>query len=202
MDKLESSVMTTQQHTTERRHPNEYGFYIACDDRSILRCVNSMLLNKGILGLSDSDGRVHYLIDGRRGGSYVVDQMSRRLQEVSLEQKEDTLLDDIFVSHAIEAVIDKFELDPKLVGTQILHTILRELYYEPKLIKGVSKTLYPRIGQIFSMNNAQVERNLRYAIHKSRLGREKRVLAAIRDLRDAMLEEIYQSYGRILPEKV
>ena len=26
----------------------EYGFFIACDDRSILNCVNSMLLSSGV----------------------------------------------------------------------------------------------------------------------------------------------------------
>ena len=62
-----------------RYSKNEFGFYIACDDRSILKCINSMLLDNGMVGLSDTEGKVHYLIDGRRGGNYVLGRVKEKV---------------------------------------------------------------------------------------------------------------------------
>lgn len=196
MDRRTGNAVKSQPVYT-RRNPNEYGFYIACDDRSILRCVNTMLLNNGIVGLSDDNGRLHYLIDGRRGGNFVVDKLSSRLLTQERAGGSPEYYNEIFVLHAIDSVIEKYELNPTLIGTQIVRSALRELYYDPKLLKGVSKVLYPKIGKMYNMNPSQIERNIRYCIQKSRkLGANCRVLNTLRELQSATLAEIYGDFGR------
>ena len=48
-----------------KRRGNETGVYVACTDRSLLDTINSMLSHKGIIGISDAEGKFHYIVDGR-----------------------------------------------------------------------------------------------------------------------------------------
>ena len=182
----------------QRRKNNEYGIYIACDDRSILKCVNAMLLNSGILGLADTEGKMHYLIDGRRGGNYVMDRVKEKvmtLRESPTAKTSD--VEDAYVEHAISSVIGKYGFSESLTGTQILRKLLFLLYKDPGLLRSVAKRLYPLVVPEFPMSPSQVERNLRYAIKKSsKLKEETRVTFVLRKLLDQTMEEVLRQYGR------
>ena len=182
----------------QRRKNNEYGIYIACDDRSILKCVNAMLLNSGIVGLADTEGKMHYLIDGRRGGNYVMDRGKEKvmtLRESPTAKTSD--VEDAYVEHAISSVIGKYGFSESLTGTQILRKLLFLLYKDPGLLRSVAKRLYPLVVPEFPMSPSQVERNLRYAIKKSsKLKEETRVTFVLRKLLDQTMEEVLRQYGR------
>jgi len=45
----------------------EVGFYVVCSDRMILDKINSMMKNRGFVGISDTAGRLHYMVDARFG---------------------------------------------------------------------------------------------------------------------------------------
>ena len=190
-------VVSEARSSYKHKDPNEYGFYIACDDRAILNCVNSMLLNNGVLGLSDTDGKMHYLIDGRRGKEYAAMQVA---QHVRFFQEKDTgpqEVDHAYVYFAIDTVLKKNGFDPTLVGLQILRYLLFKLVEEPVLLRSVSKLLYPKAYQVFRMTPSQVERNIRYAMKKrTKQGEKARVVTVIRHLLDASMEEMFRSYGR------
>ena len=173
----------------------EYGFFIACDDRSILNCVNAMLLSSGVVGLSDTDGRMHYLIDGRRGRNYAVQKVNENVLLLKERFQEEDKMEDILVSRAIDRVLSRNGFRSNLIGTQLIHFCLMCLYRDPELIKSVSKRLYPMIETPYKMSSQQIERNIRYSITKSdfHLGG---ILVMLRVLRDAVVDEVMRSYGR------
>ena len=179
------------------RKEAECGFFIACDDQAILKCVNAMLLNSGMLGLSDQDGKTHYLIDGRRGGNYVISQVKRQVFRLSEDQETKSAYEEAFLSASIDNVIHEYGLSPTLVGTQIIRALLILLYRDPGLLKCASKSLYPLVKKQFQMTPAQIERNLRYAIKKSRkLQGETRVLLVLREMMNRTMEDVMSRYGR------
>lgn len=195
MESFRSSV-SGRQYAVKRSNRGEIGFYIACDDRSILNCVNTMLLNQGVVGLSDGDGKVHYLIDGRRGEAYAVGRVKDTVLTLA-ESRKDPKLDEVYVYMAIDTVIEKNGFVPTLLGTQILRFLLYELYKDPGKLKGVMKELYPLAMPVFHVTPGQVERNLRYAIRKRKKdGEVTRIVTLLRLLLDESLEEILHVYGR------
>ena len=180
-----------------RKTKNEYGFFIACDDRAILKCINAMLLNNGMVGLSDTDGRIHYLIDGRRGQNYVLSQVRERVLPLRESSAADSLYEDAVIYRAIDNVIRRYGFPETLTGTRILRLLLFRLYKDPNLLKCVSKSLYPLAQPEFHISVSQVERNLRYAIQKApRIKEKSRVLSVLRFLLDATMKEVIEKYGR------
>ncbi|MBO4688402.1 MAG: hypothetical protein J5636_07795 [Clostridiales bacterium] len=176
---------------------DEYGFFIVCDDQAILRCVNAMLLSSGMVGLSDKEGRMHYMIDGRRGGNYVLSQIRRRALALRERPVKYDRYEEAFLTHAIDTVIEEFGLPPTLIGTQIVRELLFHLYRDPGLMKCASKSLYPLARSEFHMEPSQIERNVRYAIKKSaKLKGEKRLLTVLKAMMDRMMEEVIGKYGR------
>ena len=193
-------MVTETKIPREKLIPNpeekgEYGFFIACDDRSILNCINAMLLSSGVVGLSDTEGRMHYLIDGRRGSNYAVQKVNENVLLLKERFQEEDKMEDILVSRAIDRVLLRNGFRSNLIGTQLIHFCLMCLYRDPELIKSVSKRLYPMIETPYKMSSQQIERNIRYSITKSdfHLGG---ILVMLRVLRDAVVEEVMRSYGR------
>lgn len=175
----------------------EYGFFIACDDRSILKCVNAMLLHSGMVGLSDTEGKIHYLIDGRRGSNYVLGQVKDHVLPLREATPADSVYEDAIIYRAIDKVIERYGFMQTLSGTRILRSLLYHLYRKPGLLKCVSKSLYPLAQSEFKISVSQVERNLRYAIKKSpKLKQETRVIMVLRKLLDATMDEVMKHYGR------
>lgn len=99
-----------------RYSKNEFGFYIACDDRSILKCINSMLLDNGMVGLSDTEGKVHYLIDGRRGGNYVLGRVKEKVLTLREPAPSDNGYEDAIVYRAIDTVMKRYGFMDTLSG--------------------------------------------------------------------------------------
>ncbi|MBR2749866.1 MAG: hypothetical protein IKD90_01885 [Clostridiales bacterium] len=192
-----SRVASGEQSSYKHKNPNEYGFYIACDDRAILNCVNSMLLNNGMVGISSADGKVHYLVDGRRGREFAANQVNQKVMSITGADRRSAHADDAYVYYAIETTLKKNGFDPTLVGTQILRFLIYQLFQDPSLLRGVAKLLYPKAMPVFHMSPSQVERNIRYAMkRRAKGGEETRVVSMINRLLDASMEEVFRSYGR------
>jgi hypothetical protein len=56
----------------------EVGFYVVCSDRMILDSINSLMKNRGYIGISDTAGRLHYMVDARSGIRAAVNQLRRK----------------------------------------------------------------------------------------------------------------------------
>ena len=180
-----------------KKHAKEYGFYIACDDRSILNCVNAMLLNHGMVGISDTEGKTHFLIDGRRGGNYVLQQVKENVLTLRETFRATGDYEDVLIQQAIERVLDRYVFPRTLMGTELIRFALGKLYKEPKLIKCVSKGLYVVVGEAYQISAQQVERNIRYAVKKSRtIPGTNGLQSVLRFLREEVVEEVMVQYGR------
>lgn len=180
-----------------KKHAKEYGFYIACDDRSILNCVNAMLLNHGMVGISDTDGKTHFLIDGRRGGNYVLQKVKENVLTLRETFRATGDYEDVLIQQAIERVLDRYVFPRTLMGTELIRFALGKLYKEPKLIKCVSKGLYVVVGEAYQISAQQVERNIRYAVKKSRtIPGTNGLQSVLRFLREEVVEEVMVQYGR------
>lgn len=180
-----------------KQNTRECGFYIACDDRSILNCVNAMLLNNGMVGLSDTEGKMHYLIDGRRGGNYVLQQVKNNVLTLKETVHQDVEYEAVLVRQVIDIVLNRYDFQVTLVGTQLIRFALEQLYQDSTLIKCVSKRLYIMVGEAFQMSVQQVERNIRYSIKKSKpIQGRSGIQAILRYLRDEIVEEVFERYGR------
>ena len=180
-----------------RKSTGEYGFFIACDDKAILKCINAMLLNSGMVGLSDTDGKMHYLIDGRRGQNYVLGKVRDKVLPLRESSPSDHLFEDAVIYRAIDTVIKRYGFSETLMGTRILRVLLFRLYKEPKLLKCASKSLYPLAQPEFHISASQVERNLRYAIRRTpKMRTQTRVLSVLRLLLDETMKEVMEKYGR------
>ena len=150
------------------RSDQEVGFYVVCSDRMILDNINSLLKKKGIVGISDTAGRVHYLVDARKNiyaaANHIVGEAARNLDLSSVSQAG--------ILEATEETLTHNEMDRSLIGTRILRTILLQSIKDPTLLTVVSKRVYPLVAGEFGISVSQVERNLRYALRRTKLYRD------------------------------
>ena len=145
----------------------------------------------------DTEGKIHYLIDGRRGKNYILGQVKERVLPLHEASLENSMYEDAVTYRAIDTVIRRYGFQETLMGTRILRVLLFRLYKEPKLLKCASKSLYPLAQPEFHITSSQVERNLRYAIRKStKLKEDTRVITVLRLLLDATMTEVVDKYGR------
>jgi len=138
----------------------EIGFYVVCSDRMILDNINSIMKHKGYVGIADTAGRFHYMVDSRFGVHsavrHITSEIAKRMDVTSLSNT--SLLD------AVKTVTEKYDLDCGLLGTRMIRFILLNSLRDPSLMTTVSKRIYPQTGQEYGVSGAQVERNIRYAL--------------------------------------
>jgi hypothetical protein len=140
------------------------GFFIAANDHEILHQVNQLINRQGMVGLMDTAGRVHYVIDGRRGPPFA----ARRILEASQRILRDRLLDsEDFqpLRHlAVEQVLTNWQIPTQLKGYRYLRFMLQLAAGNDAELKPVSKTLYPAAADAFKVGIRQIERDIRYAL--------------------------------------
>jgi hypothetical protein len=146
----------------------ETGFYVVCSDRMILDSINSMMKNKGFVGISDTAGRMHYMVDARAGAYAAVHHITKQ----ACRKTEDSPVSNSCILAAAEEVMTKYEMDRGLLGTRIIRYILVQSMRDPSLMTTVSKRLYPLAGKEFGITGSQVERNLRYSLSRVSLYRQ------------------------------
>lgn len=137
----------------------EIGFYVVCSDRMILDNINSLMKNRGFVGISDTAGRLHYMVDARSS----VYAAANHIAGEALRKIDCSAVSNSGVLEAVEEVMNRYALDRGLLGTRIVRFILIQSLRDPSLLTAVSKRLYPLAGREFGISGSQVERNLRYA---------------------------------------
>ena len=140
----------------------EVGFYVVCSDKMILDNINSMMRKRGLLGISDTAGRVHYMVDARRGIPSAVNKITGQ----ALKGLDYSSLSNAQIIAAADEVIQRHGLDMVLLGTRICRYILVQSIKDTSLMSSVTKRAYGIAASEFSMTSTQIERNLRYAFRK------------------------------------
>lgn len=150
------------------RTDKEVGFYVVCSDRMILDNINTMLKKKGMVGISDTAGRIHYMVDARKNVRTATDHiLGEAFRNLDLSS-----VSNASILEVTEETLTKNGMDRSLLGTRILRCMLLQSMQDPTLLTVVSKRLYPLVGKEFGISSSQVERNLRYALSRTKLYRD------------------------------
>jgi Sporulation initiation factor Spo0A C terminal len=183
------------------RAQTEVGFYVVCNDRMILDNINDLLKRKGMVGISDTAGHMHYLVDGRRN----IYEAAGHIASEALRAMDASTYSGESLMAAIEEIVQRYRLDPSLLGTRILRSMLVLLIGDPSLVTVVTKQLYPLVGKEYGISVAQIERNLRYAmvrttLHRDGLGNVQIIRRLYDDLVGVLLREKKEPPRKTLAE--
>lgn len=153
--------------------PESLGFYIASNNEEILRRVNEMISKKGLMGLTDMQGKTHYMVDGRRGAPYAANRIEDLARVLLKERGSRYQQEHEDVALYVDSVLRCYRFQRHLLGYLYLRHILIMLCLDPSLLSPMSKTLYPATATSFRVSAAKVERNLRYTFEKLKMSEEE-----------------------------
>ncbi len=171
----------------------ELGFFIAANDHDLLGQVNKLLARHGYVGVMDTAGRLHYLIDGRLGTPLA----SRRILEATGRVLLDKYGEGENLQKLVNGFVDQVLLDngvrPELKGYRYLRATLIYIGLDDTRIKPISKRIYPVIASHFKVSPSQIERDIRYAIKGTVLERKGLTAAtAICRLHQELVQQVEQ----------
>ncbi len=142
----------------------ETGIYIVCNDKNIMENINSMMHRNGMIKISDTAGRTHYMIDARKMPTAVVD----KINEIMLDSDINSLGSNTKgFNYAIKRILEEYRFDFNLIGTDILRFLIRKYSLRVSDSQITMKHLYLLASEEFRMTCDQIERDVRYSIRKS-----------------------------------
>ena len=139
-----------------------FSFYVAASDRDVLAKVTDLMRRKGYVGMVDTAGRVHYLVDGRRNQSLATNSIDH-IVSLREQTKPDLYVDAIVAEKRIEELLVELNIPTHLRGFAYLKFILLWLLENEGFIKPISKTVYPALAKHFKISNNKIDRVIRYA---------------------------------------
>ncbi len=139
------------------------GFHITSSDHELLSQVRKHLHKNGYLAISDTAGRLHYIMDGSRGVPYA----ARRVLE-SVERQADELTrtrqtQERRLPEAVDMVLDRNGIRTELKGRTFLRSILLKIAADEHLTSPSCKQIYPETAAFYHVSASHVERDIRYA---------------------------------------
>lgn len=144
----------------------ELGFYLASSDRDLLNRVEQIMKQRGVIGLRDALGRIHYVVDGRRGPPFA----ARRVQEATEQYLVQRQFDDHHAlkqqGEAIDEILLGYRFVRTLRGYRFLRHALAIALNDPSTLHPMSKRLFPQAARHFRVSPHQVERNVRYLMDR------------------------------------
>lgn len=175
-----------------RSMTDEVGIFIVCNDKALLKTINQMMRSKGLVAVSDTAGRQHYIVDGRlnpmiaarKFEELMFTDSGRAIEILGDKRNYKDELDTV-----IAEVLDYYDFDKSLYGTKLLCRALRIFM----LMEGMNmKEIYGEAGKQYEMSSQQVERNIRYCIQKSMIWENgMKNYKAFVLLREEVMERIY-----------
>ncbi len=150
----------------------ETGIYVVCSDRVLLNTINTMLRRKGIIGVADAEGKMHYLVDARRNPAYAARAINNLVfNEIEEDDQGGGPLGDQILPQTVKAVIDEVMLsygfDLTLLGSKAMAIVIRKLALRDQTERLSTKQLFSIAAESLDVKYIHVERNIRYAIKKS-----------------------------------
>ena len=158
------SDMVSQQREINRRPADELGFFLVASNRELLNHVADLMNRQGAIGVLDSSGRVHYVIDARKGSPFAAKKIMATAGALVSDRQLDIRNTEIRVRHAVGQVLAKYVWNTLLRGYRLLESILRMAATDVSLLNPISKRLYPEIAERYKLKSHQVERNVRYLL--------------------------------------
>lgn len=151
------------------KDPKAINFYVAASDRDILTKVSDIMKVQGYLGVADTSGEIHYIVDGRQNLYASVHHMQRIAESKLGYELHASEIDDTALRESVEAVLYRHRIPQNLKGYQLLRFILLMAAKDETIIRPISKILYPRTADRFSLTIHQVDRIIRYATKQANI---------------------------------
>ncbi len=143
---------------------DQTGFFIAASDYDLLSHVSRLIKRQGLVGMMDTAGRMQYLVDGRRGtplaARRILDTTQRLVRDMVMDPDELRPLRVL----AVDEVLRRWQLTPRLKGYRYLRYILVVAAGNDRILRPVSKNLYPLVAEEFKVPFSQIERDIRYCL--------------------------------------
>ena len=166
------------RRTSKELNETETGIYVVCSDEILLKTINSMLKRKGIVGVTDATGKVHYVVDARCNPGYAARRIHDLVEDISGDEgvvespsfgnmKESTL------NSIIEDVLREHGFEPSLLGSRAIFILVKKISIWESVGHLSPKQLFDYAAEALEITYNHVERNIRYAIYKSNLGDQK-----------------------------
>ncbi|HPX92991.1 MAG TPA: sporulation initiation factor Spo0A C-terminal domain-containing protein [Bacillota bacterium] len=156
------SDMVSEHRELKGRPQEELGFYLVASNRELLNHVETLMNRKGVFGVLDSSGRVHYLIDARKGSPLAARNVMATAGSVAGKVCRDARREKRRIRLVVDQVLGRYEWNKQLRGYRLLGDILRRTATDISLLNPISKRLYPEIAKEQGLRPHQVERNVRY----------------------------------------
>lgn len=148
---------------------NETSFYVAADDQDLLHKVSSLMRRQGLVGVVDTAGRVHYLVDGKKGAPYAFRRIIEKSGQIVIDNTEKIQSLQSRLPMAVNLVLTKYKIKPELKGYRYLRFLLLAAGLDESKLRPISKTLYPETAEHYRVKVSQVERDIRYSLGKTTL---------------------------------
>ena len=170
----------------------ETGIYVICNDKALLDKINLMLRCRGVIGVTDAEGKQYYFVDARgnngRAIAVVSDLVTRNAASIECEWP------DTLVTTTLKTMMLSYDFDVTLMGSRAIMEIVRRMViYRDVYFYGM-RELYAIGGGLLRLSYEQTERDIRYAIRKSSFEctgmKTTAVLRIIADEVTSKLEEI------------
>lgn len=150
---------------------DKVGFYVAVSDADLLSQIDRLMQRNGCVGVMDTAGRIHYVVDGRRGMPYA----SRRILEAAGRLLRDRISETDPLQERLNRHVDRLlqehRIRPELKGYRYLRFLLLMIGMDETKLRPISKTLYPELARHFQVKIPQIERDIRYALYETDLRR-------------------------------
>ncbi len=143
--------------------PNSYDFYVATSDRDVMRHIDELIRQRGFVGVADTAGRMHYLVDARDGINRGVHRILSLAVERENERAERLHPDPLMLHEVVEECLLGAGLRQRLRGYGILRYLLLQTAVDESRLRPLGKGLYPLAAKYYRITTSQVERAIRYA---------------------------------------
>lgn len=162
-DPIDSRMIASYRESIQRPR-EEVGFYLVASNRELLNHVEDLMNQLGVFGVMDQSGRVHYLLDGRKGSPYALRKIMTTTDKLLENKRERQQGRKTLIRKAVDQVMDRYAWNKHLRGYRLLGEMLRLAVYDESLLNPISKRLYTELAQMCELQASQVERNVRYLL--------------------------------------
>jgi len=146
-------------------------FTVVINDKEMLDQLDRLMTRQGYAGVVDTAGRLHYLVDGRKGMPYASRKILEATGRLIKDQCDNARPLKASIGHNVDQVLMDSGIRPELKGYRYIRAMLLMIGLDETRIKPVTKVLYPDIATHFHVKASQVERDVRYALQETALHR-------------------------------
>lgn len=166
-------------------------FYLASSEKDMMRRISDILRRQGYVAVADLDGKTCFFLEPQ-GNPYKTVRTMQEIRDIrTLSPTYGRSFDELVQqAELLDEMLEDYGFDHLLTGTKLVRSGIEILNRDYSLIRPISKGLYRVLADRNNSTVKQVERNIRYAISRSRFNESNSVV----------LNRLLQEYQRKIQE--